>query len=68
MNLKKTHLESCGWQSVAIHHDHVMLPALNADDRGWTAVPFGVGFLAPQVYEAGDEFSNAWFIDTAALV
>lgn len=68
MNLKKTHLESCGWQSVAIHRDHVVMPNLIADDRGWTAVPFGVGYLAPQFIEAGDEFSNACFIETAALV
>ena len=68
MNLRKTHLESCGWQSVAIHHDHIMLPRLKADDRGWTAVPFGVGYLAPQVMTAGDELANAVFIETAALV
>jgi hypothetical protein len=68
MNLGKTNLENCGWQSVAIHRDQVMLPTLSADDRGWTAVPFGVAYLAPQVIEAGDEFANAFFIETAAVV
>jgi hypothetical protein len=68
MNLRKTHLESCGWQSVAIHQDHVMLPSLKADDRGWTAGPFGVSYLAPQFFETGDEFSKTYFIETAALV
>ncbi|HKQ47109.1 MAG TPA: hypothetical protein VJZ71_03445 [Phycisphaerae bacterium] len=66
MNLGKTHLENCGWQSVAIHQDHVMLPRLRADDRGWTPVPFSVGYLAPQLIAGGDDFARAFFNETPA--
>ena len=67
MNPQKTHLESCGWQSVMIHQEHVMMPVLYGDDRGW-ATPFGVAYLATGREEGGDEPTASYFVQPPALV
>ena len=67
MNPTKTHLESCGWQSVAIHPDHVGQPRFEGDDRGWT-LPFSVPYLSPQCRPVVDGFTNLCIIEKPALV
>lgn len=67
MNPTKTHFERCGWQSVAIHPDHVVQPLLEGDDRGWT-IPFNVPYLSPQGGLVGIEFTNSYILEAPALV